>query len=198
MNIIDVRHSIPHSNYSRKVTKKIGIAYHITDDNKKYQCLRWFQNPIAKVSAHYIVEPDGVTHYCVDTSFKAYHAGVVKNPTAQIIKDRIGINPNEFLVGIEVVSNGNDLTPEQYVELYDLTEHITEKHKIILNRYHLIGHNEINSRDKYFCPIKAYHPNDIIRTIQLRRQHEDEISKKESSISSLRKRLKRFIESLRS
>ena len=204
MNIIDVRNTIPKKNYSASVTKKIGIVYHITADDNKGQCLRWFQNPKARVSAHYIVEPDGDIHYCVDVKHKAYHAGIVKSPTAKIIKDRMWANPNSYMIGIEVVSKGKDLTQEQYNSIYELTEKLTEENDIPLNRHHLIGHNEINIRDKYFCPIKSYHPNDIIRFIQLKREYENRINnleetanRKENTIQLLRKRLKRFIQNLR-
>jgi len=166
MNLIDVTASIPKSNYSDWRILPKGIVYHITADNKRKQALSWFQNSAARVSAHYIITPNGDIFLCVNPNMKAYHAGVKKNPTAEIIKDNYVSNPNEFLLGIEVVANGNDITDKQFKALKELTIYLCKEFNIKINRYHLIGHNEINVIDKTLDPISSYSINEIIRGIE--------------------------------
>lgn len=165
MNIIDVRDKIPSTNYSKETITPQGITYHITADKNKFQCLNWFKNPKSRVSAHYIIEPDGDIHLCVSPNQKAYHNGIVKKPTAQIIKDNAGINPNSFMIGIEVVANGNDLHDAQFEALKELTLELCSMYNIPLGRYYLIMHREINMIDKRFDCIISYHVSQLIREI---------------------------------
>ena len=166
MRIIDVRDTIPTCNYSDKHITPLGICYHITADINKGQALRWFQNSNAGVSAHYIVEPDGDIHLCVSPNVKAYHCGTINESSAQIIKDRYSENPNNYLIGIEVVANGNDITNNQFKSLKELTLELSKTYRFALNRYHLIMHREIDLIRRPFDPIVSYHVNEIIRGIE--------------------------------
>jgi len=169
MNIIDYTHLIP--NQTKIVTKKIGITFHITTDNNKYQALNWFKNPNAKASAHFIIEKDGEIGMCVDPRHIAWHNGVVRNPTANIIKDRRG-NPNKYMIGFEVVARkGEELTEEQITSIIFLTKKMCKENDIVPNCYNLIGHNEVNSIDKVFCPVSVYEVSYIIDRIKKEEQY---------------------------
>ncbi len=171
MKIIDVTHTIPTQNYSNRKTEKEGICLHITTDFAYNQALNWFRNKRAKASAHYIVERNGDIFYCVNDANNAYHAGKKYRPTASIVKNNSNRNPNSYLMGIEVVAvkNGH-LTQVQFKALKELVEHLCIKHGIPLDRHHIIGHNEINTKDKIFCPVSVYNPNEVIRSIKADRE----------------------------
>jgi N-acetyl-anhydromuramyl-L-alanine amidase AmpD len=165
MNIKDYRSTIPKTNYSSAVIEPKGIVLHITRDTRKNNAVEYFQKPTSRVSSHYVVEPDGEISYCVNENNQAYHAGIVKRPTAQIIIDNKSVNPNSYMIGIEVVSFSGDLPKVQMVALCDLVMDICQRRKIQLNRYSIIGHNEINVADKYFDPVYAFSVNEVINNI---------------------------------
>src|SRR5688572_26184429 len=52
-------------------------------------------------SAHYCVAKSGAIHVYVDEQDTAFHAGRVQQPTAQIVLDKAGVNPNLYTIGIE-------------------------------------------------------------------------------------------------
>ena len=59
-------------------------------------------------SAHYAVASDGSVHQYVEEADTAFHAGVVVNPTWQLIKP--GRNPNFYVIGIELEGDAGDPT----------------------------------------------------------------------------------------
>lgn len=159
---VDHRDKIPESNYSKKVITPKGIIYHITADRYKHQALNWVKNPISKVSYNSIFEPDGEISLCVSYNRAAYHAGKVENSTAEIIKDNAYSNPNYYMIGFGVVSDGAGITAEQYESLKLETLEVTQAYNIPLNRYALIGHNETSGVRRKYDPIVSYTPKEII------------------------------------
>lgn len=113
----------------------------------------WFRNPASGVSAHYGVSKHGEVVQWVADENTAYHAGTVKSPSAAIVLERAGKNPNTYTLGIECEGQATDDPPEAQMEaLADLVHHLAETHKIPLTRRHVIGHREIRA-DKT-CPGK--------------------------------------------
>ncbi len=105
------------------------------------------------VSAHYGVARDGSIVQYVQESEVAYHAGRVDSPTATIVLDRPGQNPNDFLLGIEHEGDGTeDLTDAQRASSVALIQDICRRYSIPIDRTHIVGHHEIFSLKK--CPDK--------------------------------------------
>jgi N-acetylmuramoyl-L-alanine amidase len=189
MNIIDVTKQIHKNNYSTTQIVPIGICLHITADSGN-SALNWFGNPQAKVSAHDIIQRDGTVYECVASNMMAYHAGRIKNPTSRMVIDQGARNPNQYLIGIEVVSRqGEGITDAQRQSIQDRVLQHCKTYNIAIDRYHIIGHNEINSIDKIFCPVSSYSPGEIIIGIKMDQAMHDLSSQMQSEILQLKAKL---------
>lgn len=113
--------------------------------------LSWFRNPAAKVSAHYGVGRNGLVVQYVDDADTAWHAGSMVRPSAELVLERRGENPNRWTIGIEHEGDGTDEgTPEQVEASAHLHALLSDRHGIPLDRRHVILHREIRA-DKT-CP----------------------------------------------
>ncbi|WP_098012190.1 peptidoglycan-binding protein [Streptomyces sp. sk226] len=92
--------------------------------------ISWYQNPSAKVSAHYTIRSsDGEVTQSVREKDTAWHAG----------------STNSSSVGIEhegYVDNPAWYTEAMYRSSAALTKHLTARYGIPKNRSHIIGHSE--------------------------------------------------------
>ena len=167
MKIIDITKDIPSTNFSNRITQKLGIVFHLTDDTYYDQAANWCKSTKARVSYNYIFERNGDIKMLVRDENVAYHGGVVRKPTAQIITDHKGINPNDYLLGFGVVGKpGMKLSSSQKRSLVWFTELALKKNNIPFARYNMIGHNEVNSIGKVYCPVTLYSVDSIIRAIE--------------------------------
>jgi N-acetyl-anhydromuramyl-L-alanine amidase AmpD len=95
--------------------------------------INWFQNPSAKVSAHYTIRSsDGFIAQSVREQDIARHAG---NPTY-----------NEASIGIEhegYVDDATSFTEVMYRSSAMLTAYLARKYGIPADRRHIIGHDEV-------------------------------------------------------
>lgn len=112
----------------------------------------WFATPGSQASAHYGVGKDGKTvNQYVDESKMAWANGRVNNPSFTLYKP--GVNPNLYTISIE--NEGQDLAQAPEAQLSLLCELITDickRHKIPMNRDHIIGHFQIDSLNRPYCP----------------------------------------------
>ena len=114
----------------------------------------WFLNPSSGVSAHYLIRKDGYILQMVKDEDRAWHAGITWSSTpkercAAIIQRYWRKNsPNDYTIGIEVESSGEQFTQAQYTALSDLTRELCSKYKIPVTREFLIGHYEVNPINK--------------------------------------------------
>lgn len=119
------------------------IVVHVVEGSAS-ACRSWFNDPDAGVSAHYLVTRDGKVEQFVDEQDTAYHAGRVARPTAKLVIQRPGVNPNAYSIGIEHEGSGkDDLTMLQRIATLDLIHDIARRRKIPLDRDHIVGHREI-------------------------------------------------------
>lgn len=120
------------------------IVIHVTEGTAG-SVRSWFSNPAAEASAHYMVLRNGDIDHFVNDDDTAWHAGRVHRPTAAIVKERAGINPNAYSIGIEHEGTGKeDLTPEQRTSSVWLIRQLKLAHpKIQIDRRHIIGHHEV-------------------------------------------------------
>ncbi len=108
----------------------------------------WFANPAAQVSAHYGVAKTGAIHQYVKEEDTAYHAGIhgadFPRATAQVVKDRPGVNPNQYSIGIEHEGKLGDVWGDVMLAASRaLVKQCAAKWQIPLDRYHIVGHHEI-------------------------------------------------------
>lgn len=115
--------------------------------------LAWFRNPVSKVSAHYGVSRKGEVVQYVPDEDTAQHAGVVDHPTAELVHENAGVNPNLWTIGIEHEGmSAQEPSPVQMVTSAELVAHLCEKHGIPLDEKHVIPHRAIRSSKS--CPGK--------------------------------------------
>lgn len=100
----------PHFNARPEGVVVDTIVLHHTAGATTRSCVRWFQNPDSRVSAHYVIGKDGSIIQMVNTFFRAWHAGASRDTEGRE-------NANNYSVGIEIVNvgNGTDPYPEAQV-----------------------------------------------------------------------------------
>lgn len=138
---------------SRRGWEIQGIVYHQTADDNLQRCIDWFRDPDSGASATYIIDKDGTRYQCVKEGLKHWANGIIQKPTSLMVKD-MGVNPNLYTLSVEFLHNGKgEITEDQLQSAIELTKYWIDKYpKIKPDRYHLIGHYEIDSVDKPFCP----------------------------------------------
>lgn len=162
MNIEHLEHTCPNHWADRKGQIPDMICMHITEGSTN-SAISWFQNSSSQVSSHFIIGADGRIVQMVDLNKGAWCNGDRRNPTARLIKEREGLNPNTYTFSIEhegfsEKDRKGALTEAQYqASLYACKEIIKFVKNVygkdfIVDRDHIIGHYEINSIDKVNCP----------------------------------------------
>lgn len=132
--------------------KVAGIADHVTEGTAA-SVISWFNTPAADVSSHYMVQKDAKIVQFVEEADEAWAQGRVHNPTAKLVLDRPGKNPNSYLISIEHEGDGShDLTDAQRTASAELHADIARRHGFPLDRTHVIGHHEVY--DLKSCPGK--------------------------------------------
>jgi hypothetical protein len=125
--------------------------------------LSHFRAPASDVSAHYGVSKRGEIVRYVREEDTAWANGRVYNATAAIVKERPGINPNDYTISIECEGDGkSDATPEQRAAVVALIRDICARRPAIrIDRRQIVRHNEIYARKS--CPGAI----DVDRIVQL-------------------------------
>lgn len=111
------------------------IVLHATANSGLEETIRWFQNPVSKVSAHFTIGRDGTIVQHVPMEYKAWHAG-----QSEMHDGRTGVN--EFSIGIELANRNNgteEYTFEQIDSLRQLVVWIQNQYPV---RY-LVSHKII-------------------------------------------------------
>ncbi|MGB8885991.1 MAG: peptidoglycan recognition family protein [Candidatus Korobacteraceae bacterium] len=108
-----------------------------------------FLDPASQKSAHYAISKNGEIHQYVDENDTAFHAGVVVNPTWDLLKK--GVNPNFYTIGIEHEGKPQDEWPNvQLSASAALVLEIAARWGILLDPQHVIRHHQI--RASKTCP----------------------------------------------
>ncbi|MEW6635340.1 MAG: peptidoglycan recognition family protein [Actinomycetota bacterium] len=98
--------------------------------------INWFQDPRARVSAHYVINRNGRVVQCVRNKDIAWHAG--------------NWNYNTHSIGIEhagYVNNPDWFSKKMYNSSARLAAFLVKKHRIPLDRRHIIGHSRVPGAD---------------------------------------------------
>ncbi|WP_369936474.1 N-acetylmuramoyl-L-alanine amidase [Xanthomonas tesorieronis] len=116
------------------------IVLHITDGGARIDgTLGWFQNPAARVSAHYVIGQDGEVVQMVRHEDVAWHAR----------------SANGNSIGIEHVANTRGLRPSQaqLCASAALVLWLCERYGIPADRTHILGHAEADPQTSHRgCP----------------------------------------------
>ena len=116
------------------------VVIHITDGGPKITgTIGWFQNPAAKVSAHYVIGQDGEVVQMVKHNDVAWHAR----------------SANGTGIGIEHVANTKGLKPTQaqLCASAALVAWLCDTYGIPMDRTHILGHSEADKGTTHTgCP----------------------------------------------
>lgn len=130
--------------------KPVGIVIHVMDGTLNGTDA-WFNDPRAKVSAHYGVGVDGRIHQYVSEEDTAFHAGIIVNPTASLVLASPNVNPNFYTIGVEHEGHGEDpWTPQQSAASAVLVADIAARWGIALDSDHVFAHHEVRASKP--CP----------------------------------------------
>jgi N-acetylmuramoyl-L-alanine amidase len=129
-----------------------AIVIHVTTASTADSTLTWFRNPASQVSAHYLVDRDGIRVFqLVQETDTAWHAGtypegrlVLNQTRPDLTWVRPQVSTNLVTVGIEHVGLVTDIWPDvQYQASAQLVAGIAKRWSIPLDRSHVVGHHEI-------------------------------------------------------
>lgn len=134
---------LPSPNFDPRPRGVDMLVLHYTGMPTARDALERLCDPLAKVSAHYLIDEDGTTFALVPEDRRAWHAGVSFWAGATDINDRS--------VGIELVNPGHDWGyrpfPEaQMAALERLARDVMGRHGIAPAR--VLGHSDIAPRRK--------------------------------------------------
>ena len=134
MNIIDT----PSPNHDERPGPITMIVLHYTGMADAESAIERLRDPIAKVSAHYLVAEDGTVLRMVDESRRAWHAG------ASHWRDIDDVNSAS--IGIEIVNPGHEFgyrpfPDEQMGAVIRLVSTIKDRYGI--TRGNIVGHSDV-------------------------------------------------------
>lgn len=126
----------PHFNNRRRPDDITAIIIHSTANSSLVGVVDWFNNPSAKVSAHYTIGKNGDIVQHVQDMHRAWHAG------RSVWKGRNSCN--DFTLGIELVNlnDGADPYPEaQHEANVTLCAYLAAKYEVNIDD--IVGHLDI-------------------------------------------------------
>src|SRR3990167_4681722 len=141
---------VPSPNFTvgRDNHKPIAIVLHIMEGTLKGTD-SWFSYSGSRVSSHYGIGQNGEIHQYVKEENQAW-ANVVNKPTWKLIKPE---NPNLYTISIEHEGGKYTVWQEEMMNSSaTLIQGICERWGIPIDRFHIIGHYEIDSVSRPDCP----------------------------------------------
>lgn len=138
---------------SRKIE---AIANHIGTSTAESN-LSWLTNPASGASSNAYIRKDGRIYELVPITSSPWTNGVLNKPDTRnsLIAGwvRDGINPNTRTYTIEHEGNpGDDLTAAQIASNNQVTAWVAEQVGLRLSRATVIGHYQIDSVNRPYCP----------------------------------------------
>lgn len=138
----------PNQEYLRRGNAIAGFVIHMTEGSFK-SAVEWCSNPKSTASYHFIIDRDGKDICMVMPENTAWHAGLIRNPTAEIVKN--GPNPNFYTIGIAFAGFASEgPTASQITHCARLLNTLATYYNIKLDKKTVVPHNAIRS-DK-ICP----------------------------------------------
>ena len=125
-------------NYNNRVdgSKIDYIIIHYTGvDAPSQSIIKWFLDPLSKVSCHYFIDNNGTIYSLVNDYFRAWHAGKSYWNGCRDI--------NSQSIGIELHNSGiEDFSGDQINALLKLLKLLISKHSI--ERHNILGHSDVS------------------------------------------------------
>lgn len=149
-------HASPNHFSGRNGQKVVAVCNHIiagtlgSADN-------WFQNSSSEASTHFGIGKNGRIIQWVSTSDAAWGNGRLNKPDTTVPwvtkAQREGINPNNLTVSIEHEGQtGEPFTEQMYHSTLALHKYLISKFNIPIDRHHIVGHYQLDSVERPFCP----------------------------------------------
>jgi len=159
---------------SRRGYKPLMIVNHISEGTLA-SMVSWFNNPKAYGSAHFAVGRKGEIRQFVNIDECAWANGLTSGAaycSSEAVKNMNYLNPNRYSVSIEhegiYGETGGELTPvqlaaSQMLHMY-ITEYVQEVYQETIwpNRDRILGHCDIDSKNRPNCPGHLFPYNAII------------------------------------
>lgn len=126
-------------NFNARKSPVDMIVLHYTETVPLAAVIERLCDPVAEVSAHYVVDVDGTVIQLVEEDKRAWHAGV---------SSWQGVNDiNSRSIGIEIVNDGaSPFTPAQINAVIDLCRDIQKRHHI--KDCNIVAHSDIAPKRK--------------------------------------------------
>ncbi len=139
----------PSPNFNARKLPVSMIVLHYTGMVDAPSALARLCDPVAEVSAHYLVDEDGTIHRMVAEDKRAWHAGKARWRGIEDV--------NSASIGIELVNPGHEFgyrpfSEEQIDALIPLVAEIKERHGI--TRGNVVGHSDI-------APMRKQDPGEL-------------------------------------
>lgn len=145
-----VQKSVENFWQGRNGFKPEQIVIHIGEGNK-YQIYSEFLDKKSNRSSHYLVCKNLEIWQFVNEEDSAWGNGKVFEPTDEIVKSRIGQNPNYWSISIEHEGKAIEgINPAMYAVTAELVEDICRRRNIPIDEKHIIRHETIDK--KKTCP----------------------------------------------
>ncbi|MDB5708211.1 MAG: N-acetylmuramoyl-L-alanine amidase [Sphingomonas bacterium] len=147
----------PSPNFNARKLRVSMIVLHYTGMVDAAAALDRLCDPVAEVSAHYLIDEDGRIHRLVAEDKRAWHAGRARWRGIEDV--------NSASIGIEIVNPGHELgyrpfSDEQIDALIPLVSEIKERHGI--TRGNVVGHSDI-------APMRKQDPGELFPWSRLAR-----------------------------
>ena len=169
----------PNYDQGRSGQRPVAIVLH-TMVGTLAGCDNYFASKGSAVSAHYGIGLDGTIHQYVREEDTAWAnglkwtgsswqtpGGVDVVPTALVVKNRPGVNPNLYTISIEHEGNPDTpVTKAMWDASVKLARDICERWNITKDRLHIIGHYQINPVDRPDCPGPRFDIGKYVAAVQ--------------------------------
>ena len=144
----------PSPNFNSRGGVKPAMVIIHTCEGSYSGCWGWLRNPAASASAHYVVSTGSEISQLVRESNRAWHVAAAYNCNLNSRVDcaRQGSSVNNFSIGIEHAgfASQSSFPVSQIDASARLTCNITKDHGIPRDRFHVVGHGQLqpaNRRD---------------------------------------------------
>lgn len=141
----------PDGTKGRNGYKPLGVVMHIAEGTLA-GIDAWFNSrDNSGGSTHYAIGKKGEIHQYVREEDAAWGNGVVKKPSWPLLMQNV--NPNLYTISIEHEGyTGEPWTDEMLESDVWLLKRICQRWNILMDRVHIIGHNQIDSVTRARCP----------------------------------------------
>ena len=154
------------------------IVCHINNTYKS--AIYHFYNEKSEVSSHFVIRRDGYIKQVVSLDDSSWANGTSLNENSDVyykfattkLVNKINDNANYFTFSIEHESFDGSLTEEQFKStikvMKEIIEYVKKKYNynFIIDRKHIIGHNEVNPIVRTKCPGENFPFDKIIEELK--------------------------------